>query len=308
MHKKIKEYFESKGLKITKETGYGIINGFETNLIVRMTDNVSPVFVHINTFIPEINRKEVLTAIHNMGVKQLKASITPYGLSLGLNSITVGKLMNKMDDILNAIFAILTDYQALNHEYCPVCGNKLPENAKAYSVEGLMITMDEECVNHINATIKMENDNFNQAPNNRLRGMLGALVGAIVGAVIFYILYTIGFVSAITSFVSIVLGVVLYKKFGGKPDKIMILIVTLVTFVVLILTLLFIYVSASNVLVTEYGFTSTGIQAFKDMMTVKEFKASFTSDLVMTIIFTAIGAGYEVYSLTKKVKRMDQIK
>ena len=125
---------------------------------------------------------------------------------------------------------------------------------------------------------------------------------------IFYILYTIGFVSAITSFVSIVLGVVLYKKFGGKPDKIMILIVTLVTFVVLILTLLFIYVSASNVLVTEYGFTSTGIQAFKDMMTVKEFKASFTSDLVMTIIFTAIGAGYEVYSLNKKVKRMDQIK
>ncbi len=308
MNKKIKEYFENKGMKIQNEMGYGIINGYETNLVVRVLDNQAPVLLHISTFIPNEKKEAILNTIKNMHVKMLMVDFTAYGLLIGLNDITIGKLIKRLDDILNSIYAILTDFGALTKEHCPVCGDVLPEDAAIHNVDGLQITLDEKCVEGINAAIEQANDEFEKAPNNRSRGFLGALIGALGGAVIYYILYLIGFISAISVVVGIFLGAKLYQKFGGKPDKIMIVIVTLVSFVVLLLTVFIIYVMASKGLVADYGFTSTGFKAFKDMMTVKEFKSSFISDLAMTVVFTIAGGILEAVDMARAIKRVDKVK
>ena len=75
----------------------------------------------------------------------------------------------------------------------------------------------------------------------------------------------------------------------------------------LLLTVFVLYMNAATILAPEYGFSTTGMDAFSDMMTVSEFSTEFTSNLLMTILFTALGAGFEIYNLSKKVQRVQKI-
>ena len=73
------------------------------------------------------------------------------------------------------------------------------------------------------------------------------------------------------------------------------------------LTLFSIYVYAANALASKYGYTSSGINAFFDMMNVTDFKKEFTSNATMTLFFTLLGCGFEVFSQIQKVKRSNTI-
>ena len=44
------------------------------------------------------------------------------------------------------------------------------------------------------------------------------------------------------------------------------------------------------------------------MMTIKEFSQEFTTNLVMTVLYTAIGIAYEIYRLSKSIRRPGTIK
>lgn len=294
-------------MTIEKENGYGIINGYETNLIFNQYNSASPVLLHISTFIPVENKQVISDTIKNMNVKFLNFNFTPYGLLVGLNDLTIKKLVNRLDDILNSIYAILNDFGAKPAEYCPICGEVFNENKKICIIDGLKITIDNSCVEKINQEINNANDEFDKLPNNYLKGFVGALGGALVGAVVSVILYYLGFISAISSFVAIILGVKFYQKMGGKPNKVMIVITTITTIVVLILATFGIYYFSASSLASENEFTSTGFKAFNDMMTISSFKSSFISDMIMTVIFSIVGIIYEVIELSKSVQRKDKI-
>ena len=47
--------------------------------------------------------------------------------------------------------------------------------------------------------------------------------------------------------------------------------------------------------------------AFKDMMSVAEFKGEFTSNLIMTVVFTLIGVGSYIFNLIRQTKRKSTI-
>lgn len=307
MNKLIKQFFETKQMTIEKENGYGIINGYETNLIFNQYNSASPVLLHISTFIPVENKQVISDTIKNMNVKFLNFNFTPYGLLVGLNDLTIKKLVNRLDDILNSIYAILNDFGAKPAECCPICGEVFNENKKICNIDGLKITIDNSCVEKINQEINNANDEFDKLPNNYIKGFIGALGGALVGAIVSVILYYLGFISAISAFVAIILGVKFYQKMGGKPNKVMILITTITTVVVLILATFGIYYFSASSLAIENGFTSTGFKAFKDMMTVSNFKSGFISDMIMTVLFTIIGIIYQVIDLSKSIKRVDKI-
>ena len=49
-------------------------------------------------------------------------------------------------------------------------------------------------------------------------------------------------------------------------------------------------------------------EAFKYAMEEVEFSKEFTSNMVMTLLFTLLGAGYETYSLYKGMYKKQQIK
>ena len=256
-----------------------------------------------------MDKKELVSQqIIDLKQKFLKLDFTPFGLVIGLNAITLKKLMANLDSILDSVYNILITNEVLDSAYCPVCGNVLDEtNSYVANVAFGKVTIDNDCKEKINLTIEKENKEFDDAPNNYAKGFVGALVGSLISAVAFIVLYMIGFISAITSFLSIYLGVFFYKKFGGKPNKTMVLIVSIITIIVMALTLFSIYVYAANALASKYGYTSSGINAFIDMMNVTDFKKEFTSNAAMTLLFTLLGCGFEVFSQIQKVKRSNTI-
>ena len=87
----------------------------------------------------------------------------------------------------------------------------------------------------------------------------------------------------------------------------MVLIVAALSILSQLIAVFYIYYNAANVLVTEYGFASAGMAAFKDMMSVAEFKGEFTSNLIMTVVFTLIGVGSYIFNLIRQTKRKSTI-
>ena len=309
MIKKFENFFSNYGMTINKNFAYGTINGYETNATIIMSDT-APLRMHISFYATDEQHRKIEAAINNLKPKYFNMKFTLYGMSLGFSYITVNSLLKKLPDTLNAICAILSENGALNSAFCPVCGESLNEsNSKKCNIDGFTIKLDNDCVNKINNVINTENQDFRNAPNNYLKGFVGALIGGAVGAVITIIFFMIGLIASLSAFVSVALGAFLYQKFKGKPNVMMIVIVTVTTFVCLCATVLGLYMVVALGLSIEAdpSIQITAMEAFKIWMQNAEFARGFYGNLATVLAFSALGAGYEIYALNKKIKRQKNI-
>ena len=213
-----------------------------------------------------------------------------------------------LDTHLDTIFGIISKYEVKGAEYCPLCGEEFVEENKLYNVNGIKHRLHLTCGQEVKEAFDEENKEFNEMPNNYLKGSLGALLGALIGCLSFVILYLVGFISSLSAVICIVLGVYFYKKFGGKPNGMMIVITSVISLLMLMLSVYLLYAVTAFGVALEYGLDITLIEAFNMCMEDSQFAAAFTSDLIMTVLFTVIGAGYEVAVLTKKIQRNTKIK
>lgn len=308
MNKKIKLYLEGLGLKIEGNNAHGTLKGYEVSANVDIFDKVSPLQFHVSFNATDETKRLISKDLRELKLKYFNFGTDIYGISLGFNDpLTVGKLLKRMPEMLNSIFQVFEKYEVKGLGYCPICGEQLVEEAKKYRIDWSLITLDSKCVANLNDVIEAENEDFDKAPNNYIPGTIGALIGALVGVIAFIVLFFIGYVTALTSLIAILLGTYLYKKLGGKPNFIMVVIVSITSIVSMLLAVWGIYVLAAQALVFEYGFNSTGIQAFLDMMSVSDFSAEFLSNFFMTFVFTILGVIYQIGQLSKSVKRQGKI-
>ena len=309
MNKKFTAFFTSYGMTVNGNFAYGVVRGYETNAMIANMDNVAPLRFHVSFYATDDQKRIIESSIRNLALKYFVMQFTPYGLSFGLRGMTDGSLLKRLPAVLDAIYGILSQGGALNSEYCPVCGNPLdPFGTKKCNIDGYTISLDENCVNTINSVISAENLEFNNAPNNYLRGFVGAFIGALAGAAISILLYLVGFVASISAFVAITLGALLYQKFGGKPNKMMIVIVSLTSMILLAATVPAIYIVASGIAAHAEGVSLPAIEVFRQLMQEsEEFARMFYADLALVIFFSILGAGYEIYKLSKKIKRRKNI-
>ena len=98
MNKKIQAYFEGKNFTISGNTAYGNLNGYEANVFVQILDNVAPVKLHLAFYATPEVKQQIVNEIRDLKIKMLRYSFDSYGLTLGMNDLTVGKLMTRMDD------------------------------------------------------------------------------------------------------------------------------------------------------------------------------------------------------------------
>ncbi len=308
MNKKFSELLANYQMTITGNNAYGIINGFETNVSVNPIDNVTPFTLHFSFYITDEGRQNVDRELRNAKIKFLKYKFTMYGLIIGMNDMTSGALIKRLPEVIDQVCSILNQNDARGSEYCPVCGEPLDmATAEKRKIDGLMITLDQECIANINAVIKEENKDFANAPNNYLKGFLGALVGGLAGAGVAIILYLIGFISSLSAFAAVILGAYLYQKFNGKPNKGMIVIVTLTTVVFMILSVFVVYIIEAGQVMRDLNIPISGAEAFFECMKDSEFVGYFIGDLALTLLFTAIGIVYQIVAMFKQVKRKNSI-
>lgn len=309
MNKGIAEFFAANGMTVNGNDAYGIVRGYETNGILHVMENVSPFKLHISFYATDEQKRAMENAFRNAAIKYFRFSFTPYGLLIGLNDITVKRLVNRLPSLFDLIYGIISENGGLGWGYCPVCGDSM-ENAedKKHIIDGLVITLDDACVSNINAVIDAENQDFSEAPNNYIPGFCGAVLGGIVGGLLAVVLYYLGFVSALSAVVAVLLGAFLYQKFQGKPNKIMVVIVSFTSLVCMVASILIIYIVAAGAAAAEAGVAMTALEAFSYLMEDAEFAGYFFRDLAMVVIFSAIGIGVEIFNLAKKVQRKQSIR
>ena len=304
MNGKIKKELERLGLTSNGNRFYGALYGYETNAYV----NMYGLFVNVSMYKTVEQQDAIQHDLLLVKTKYTNWQWNNYGLTFILTDITMGALAKKLETMLTSFYETFAKNGALGVGYCPVCGKQLDlEATKKCLIDGNSISIDNDCVDKINATITSENAQFDAAPNNYLRGFAGALIGGIAGAAIAIILQLVGFISAISAFVAFFVGILLYKKFGGKPNKMMLVIVTVTTFACMILSVVCAYIMVSGIEATKAGLDMSAIDAFKYVMRNEEVSRTFWADMAMTVLFTVLGCVWEIINNARKIKRQKNI-
>ena len=304
MNGKLKQELVRLGLNGSGNRYYGALFGYETNVLVN-----NFVFVNVSFYKTLEQQNAIQHDLLLVKTKFINWQWNNYGLTLSINGWTFGAIAKNLEAQLKSVYDVLAKNGALGVGYCPVCGKELDfEQTKKCLIDGATISIDNDCVDKINEIITAENKEFDAAPNNYLKGFFGALIGGAAGAVVAIILYLLGFVSAISAFVSFFVGILLYKKFGGKPNKIMLVIVTATTFVCLILAVVSIYVVAAGLEAVAEGLDMSAFEAFKILMTTYEdYARGFWADIALTVLFTVVGCVVEIVNNARKIKRQKNI-
>lgn len=308
MNKKIEEVLRNNHLLIEGNIAYGNIQGYEVNAIYSPFDNVTPIKFFISTYVDENQKRVISEILKKQKIKFFKYEFNEFGLFFGMNGFTVNSLAKGLQSVINIVVGCLEENHALKKEYCPICGVELKEeNATKANVDGLKITIDKECFLKLNEEIAQENQNFEEAPNHFGKGLIGALIGAIAGAILSVILYLLGFISAISAVVSVLLGAFLYKKMGGKPNAIMVVIVLIVSLITQLLAIFSLFLIAAFGICVENNIVCGAFEAFSYCMNDKEFSSAFIHDMILSAIFTFIGIACEIGQLSRSIKRTKQI-
>ncbi len=310
MNKKVAAYCQALGLTVNKNIAEGIVKGYETRLFWNILDIYFPLKIHISAHADEKQQAAILARISQLQIPQSKAEFTPFGLLLGFNdALTVKRLMARLPAEVDAIYTIITQEGALGSQFCPMCGELMEaKENKSFHIGDLNVTLHCACVDGLNEKIESENAAFEEVAPNRLRGFLGALTGAVIGAALAVGLYLLGYISALSAIVAIFAGAFFYRKFGGKPDKVMVITVSVTSLVLIELAIFIIYVVAAGIAAEEASAHMDAIDAFWFIMSDAEIAGMIIKDLALTFVFTLIGTLIQAFGLAKAVRRDKTIK
>lgn len=300
MNKQFTQFLEQNGISVKQNRAYGAFKGFEANFLQA---DATSLLVRISFFAEAEQRGNIMRTLISQNTANFLAETTETGVLLRLKMKTFGKSEEWKERLTNVI-DVLNVNGALGVGYCPACGKELNfDECKKCQVDGWVTTLCEDCTEKLNSEIRAENAAFDSLPNNYLRGFGGAVVGALIGCAMAVVLYLVGFISALSSVVAVLVGTLLYQKFGGKPNKIMLVIVSATSVALMLASTFGIYLVACKIAFDEAGANVSAMEAFVTCMNDSEFSSSFVSDMLMTALFTAIGVGIEIFDTSKKIHR-----
>ena len=310
MNKYIEEAFKDYGFEFGKYSGYGHIEGYEVNVLTTL-----PFSITFSTFLSQTKKNEFILKVNNLRMPMLQAHCFDYGVGIAIKMrYSFKNLKARLSEILPEVLKILEELEAPKSDICPQSGEPLnDENSKSliamqvqgvYGLLGVKIRLSNSAIETVNNSIDKSNEDFKNAPNNYAKGFVGILAGALVGGAITFLLGMLGYITFIAPVVSIFLGVFLYKKFGGKPNAMMI-VMSFVTTLVIISGALFLgyMVMASNAC-AEIGRSERGIEALKLLNDFNpELQRSITIDLVLNALFVIGAEGFSIAQLVRMVRR-----
>lgn len=307
MNKKVISLLQQYGLTVTGNTAYGIMQGYETSLRSPSPMEQSAYYIHVNFYATDEKKQEIAAELGRTGIK-LTATPSAYGLTICFPAAFAGTLVNNLPVLFDRLIALLKQNELPGADTCPYDGKPLIEaEKKRCSINGFYVTLNNDCVSSINRQIEEENRAFANAPNNYMQGICGALIGGIVGAACTIALYYIGFVSSLSAIIAVLLGAFLYRKFGGKPNVMMIVIVSVVSLILIGAAFFVSYLIAAGTAAAEEGLHMSALDALLICLDDSEFASAFYSDFAMLFVFTIVGIVIVVISLVRQIKRPKNI-
>lgn len=301
MNKKIKNIVSKYDFEIKRNTCYGYIGGYEVNVCKAFKNEFGYLFA-FSTFLEDSKKNEIIEKMQTND-KRILMTVNEFRIIVSVGPVSLLNYEEKMDQVINELVNLLNEYEAPKSNVCPKTGIIMDEtNSKYVHLKHEKFKLSYDAIEIFNEEIDTINKNISEAPNNYFKGILGLLIGGLVGGILSAIGYRFGFVGSLASLVSIYLGIYLYKKFGGKPNALMIILSYIITFVFVILALFIVYVLVANQLMqnTQYSLLNAFGYCYK---TDNEFTKAFNSSLAFTIGFYVLSCCWMAYFLIKSIKR-----
>ena len=236
MNKKLAAALQQHGMTVTGNSAYGTVHGYEMSLRAPSPMEQSAYFLHVSFYASEEKKQEAANEIARFGNK-LRVENSAYGLTITLPQpvFTLNPLIEAIGVLFEKLPALFKQKEIPGADVCPYDGNPMTENSKRCVMNGFFVTLNNDCIGSINKAIEEENRLFANAPNNYLQGICGALVGGVVGAALVIALYFMEYVASISAIIAVMLGAFLYRKFGGKPNAVMIVIVSVISLIFILI-------------------------------------------------------------------------
>lgn len=279
-----------------KNTLYGVINGFEVTIVGSQTITL---FLNFNAS-EDIKIEAAKEFKAYNGKSNFVNSIADiYGISAIVNGWTGKSAANSLIEKLKYVIDYLINQNAEGISKCLVCGKDFDIEKQTIRINDRYVTLCDECVNEFTELVEEENKVFDNAPNKYGVGILGAILGALIGCISWVILYFIGFLSAITGILGVFLSDLFYTKFGGKSNKVKLVIIALVNLVLMLLAPVAVYYVVIQGIMIQEGISGNPfVYIFED----KDICGPFLRDIVMNVIFTGLGVGIKLLDIYRKNK------
>lgn len=307
MNKKLAAALQQHGMTVTGNSAYGTVQGYEMSLRAPSPMEQSAYFLHVSFYASEEKKQEAANEIARFGNK-LRVENSAYGLTITLPQpvFTLNPLIEAIGVLFEKLPALFKQKEIPGADVCPYDGNPMTENSRRCVMNGFFVTLNNDCISSINKAIEEENRLFANAPNNYLQGICGALVGGVVGAALVIALYFMEYVASISAIIAVMLGAFLYRKFGGKPNAVMIVIVSVIS---LIFILIGYYAAVIIDIISEFSldFGSAVELLNLNLAEDPEYSKVFYTNLVLLLVFTALGIGVMIFSLVRQIKRPKNI-
>ncbi len=307
MNKKLAAALQQHGMTVTGNSAYGTVQGYEMSLRAPSPMEQSAYFLHVSFYASEEKKQEAANEIARFGNK-LRVENSAYGLTITLPQpvFTLNPLIEAIGVLFEKLPALFKQKEIPGADVCPYDGNPMTENSRRCVMNGFFVTLNNDCISSINKAIEEENRLFANAPNNYLQGICGALVGGVVGAALVIALYFMEYVASISAIIAVMLGAFLYRKFGGKPNAVMIVIVSVIS---LIFILIGYYAAVIIDIISEFSldFGSAVELLNLNLAENPEFSKLFYTNLALLLVFTALGIGVMIFSLVRQIKRPKNI-
>lgn len=301
MNKVLSDFLNSHSFTNDPKTGfYGKLNGFQiSGSVNQMTGSTCTVNVHLNEDAAEKVAAWVEENKKKYGI--LNPVYTTNSVSCMINPPfgPVKKYIAFMEDIT----AFLKDVTAT--DCCPFCGETLEgsEDIRLVGTYGRMFHAHEHCFDEYTEQVKSGEIKEAQAPNNTLRGLLGAILGSLAGCIIWALmfLFTDYFV-VIVAFLISMGAAFMWGKFGGKNNKTKIAVVWAVSIIMMLLTML-----ASYLIFVAVSVDGNVFENFiYNLQVTPSFRSLVIVDTLISFVFIIVANVYMTINVLKTQKLESQ--
>ncbi|MDE7263090.1 MAG: hypothetical protein K2N64_00330 [Anaeroplasmataceae bacterium] len=303
MNKKLTSFLVENNFSLEQEGAYSYINDYQVsigqdrmqNAIYGSMDTVIQIYSHL-----EIEQMDAIKGY----LKEMKKSlsITKYEVTqIGVCFVIV-KHYDTLLDRIKQITSYMISQNAKNKEYCPVTGDPLDEETKKkLYYNNLVIFLNAVSVDIINSQIEQEEEEFQAAPNNYAKGLLGAFVGGALGAIVWVVLGALtGIISGWIAFLIAVLAGLGYDKMKGKPTHMKFVFSAIATLIYAVVSMFVIYILLVRSLMITEGISGNPVSLLFELVSIdEEVRSGFIMDMVLSLFFGILGIGFSYLQMRK---------
>lgn len=296
-------FLTGNNFSIEQESAYSFINGYQVS--IRQNPNLA---VQIFSFLDEEQIASVISYLKENNKILHVSSFNVTYLGVCINIASLNTLMETLEKITN----FLSLQNTKNQDYCPVTGEELKEETKQkVHYNQFVVFINEASVEILNAQIEQTEQDFQNAPNNYLKGTLGALIGGALGAIVWVVIGAFtGFMSGWIAFLIAFLAGIGYDKMKGKPTHMKFVVAAVVTLCYVVISMLIVYILIVKTVMKQYDLEGNPISVLLQLIDLDEgVKTGFITDMVLALLFGVFGVFFSYFQMKKTLhKKQEKIK